>query len=235
MRILETENYEEMSVLAARIIGAQVLLKPNCVLGLATGSSPIGAYQELVKSYQKGLLDFSEVRTVNLDEYCGLSPENPNSYRHFMDENLFDKINIKKENTFLPNGMAQDTEQESVRYEALVTSLGGADLQLLGIGRNGHIGFNEPCDHFPKDTHPVALTQSTIEANSRLFERKEDVPSKAITMGVGTIMKADKILLIAGKEKKEIIKEALFGKVTPQVPASVLQLHKDVTVIICKS
>ncbi len=235
MRILETENYEEMSVLAARIMEAQVLLKPNCVLGLATGSSPIGAYRELVKSYQKGLLDFSEVRTVNLDEYCGLSPENPNSYRHFMDENLFDKINIKKENTFLPNGMAQDTEQESVRYEALVTSLGGADLQLLGIGRNGHIGFNEPCDHFPKDTHPVALTQSTIEANSRLFERKEDVPSKAITMGVGTIMKADKILLIAGKEKKEIIKEALFGKVTPQVPASVLQLHKDVTVIICKS
>lgn len=235
MRILETENYEEMSVLAARIIGAQVLLKPDCILGLATGSSPIGAYQELVRNYQKGLLDFSGVRTVNLDEYCGLSPENPNSYRHFMDENLFDKINIKKENTFLPDGMAQNPEQESARYEALVTSLGGADLQLLGIGRNGHIGFNEPCDHFPKDTHPVALTQSTIEANSRLFERKEDVPSKAITMGVGTIMKADKILLIAGKEKKEIIEEALFGKVTPQVPASVLQLHKDVTVIICKS
>ncbi len=235
MRILETENYEEMSVLAARIIGAQVLLKPDCILGLATGSSPIGAYQELVRNYQKGLLDFSGVRTVNLDEYCGLAPENPNSYRHFMDENLFDKINIKKVNTFLPDGMAQNPEQESARYEALVTSLGGADLQLLGIGRNGHIGFNEPCDHFPKDTHPVALTQSTIEANSRLFERKEDVPSKAITMGVGTIMKADKILLIAGKEKKEIIEEALFGKVTPQVPASVLQLHKDVTVIICKS
>ncbi len=234
MRIIETNSYEEMSALAAGIIGAQVLLKPDCVLGLATGSSPIGTYQELVKSCEKGLLDFSQVRTVNLDEYCGLDPKNSQSYRYFMDHNLFDHVNIRKENTFLPNGMAPDMEEEGQRYEALIDSLGGADLQLLGIGHNGHIGFNEPTDHFPRCVHQVDLTESTIQANSRLFDRVEDVPTKAITMGIGTIMKAERILLIAGEDKKDIIREAMYGKVTPQVPASVLQLHKDVTVITCK-
>lgn len=234
MRIIETKNYEEMSLLAAGIIGAQVLLKPDCVLGLATGSSPVGAYGELVEQYKKGRLDFSRVRTVNLDEYCGLSPTNPQSYRYFMNTTLFNHINIDPQNTFLPDGMAPDMEAEGRRYEALVDSLGGADLQLLGIGLNGHIGFNEPTDHFPAAVHEVQLTESTIQANSRLFERVEDVPTKAVTMGIGTIMKADKILLIAGPEKKEIVQEAMYGKVTPQVPASVLQLHKDVTVIISK-
>ncbi len=234
MRIIETDSYEKMSELAAGIIGAQILLKPDCVLGLATGSSPIGAYKELVKDCERGLLDFSRVRTVNLDEYCGLRPEDPQSYRYFMNTNLFDHVNIKKENTFLPNGMAADMDVERHRYEALIDSLGGVDLQLLGIGRNGHIGFNEPADSFPRYVHQVDLTESTIQANSRLFERIEDVPTKAVTMGIGTIMKAARILLIAGEEKKDIIHEAMYGKVTPQVPASVLQLHRDVTVITCK-
>ncbi len=234
MRILETDSYEQMSALAAGIIGAQILLKPDCVLGLATGSSPIGAYQELVKSCKAGILDFSGVRTVNLDEYCGLSPENPQSYRYFMNVNLFDHVNIRRENTFLPDGTAEDIEKESCRYENLIDSLGGVDLQLLGIGHNGHIGFNEPTDNFPRYVHRVDLTESTIKANSRLFDRIEDVPTKAITMGIGTIMKAARILLIAGEEKRDIIHEALYGKVTPQVPASALQLHRDVTVITCK-
>ncbi len=234
MRILETKNYEEMSALAADIIGAQVLLKPRCVLGLATGSSPIGTYQKLIEACRQGRLDFSQVRTVNLDEYCGLTGDNPQSYRYFMDHQLFSQVNIPRENTFLPDGMAQDMEEESRRYEALVASLGGVDLQLLGIGHNGHIGFNEPTDSFPPTVHQVELTESTIQANSRLFDRIEDVPTQAITMGVGTILKADKILLIAGADKKSIVEEALYGKVTPQVPASVLQLHRDVTVITCR-
>lgn len=234
MRIIKTKTYEEMSVLAANMIGGQVLLKPNCVLGLATGSSPIGTYKTLVENYEKGILDFSKVQTVNLDEYCGLSGDNPNSYRYFMNDNLFDHINIDKANTHVPNGNAVDLEAEAIRYEKFIESIGGVDLQLLGIGHNGHIGFNEPASYFPKDVHTVNLTESTINANSRLFERREDVPTQAITMGIGTIMKANKILLIAGEDKTDIIEKALYGKVTPEVPASVLQLHKDVTVIICK-
>lgn len=232
MRIIKTKTYEEMSAIAAGIIGGQVLLKPNCVLGLATGSSPIGTYKDLVKSYEDGVLDFSEVRTVNLDEYCGLDGTNPNSYRYFMNDNLFDHVNIDKANTHVPNGHADDLEEEAVRYESFIQSLGGIDLQLLGIGHNGHIGFNEPTDNFPATVHAVQLTESTINANSRLFERREDVPTQAITMGIGTIMKAKKILLIAGPDKAEIVEKACFGKVTPEVPASVLQLHPDVTVIL---
>lgn len=234
MRIIETKNYQELSALAADLIGAQLLLKPRCVLGLATGSSPIGTYEKLVEAYQAGRLDFSQVRTVNLDEYCGLSAENPQSYRFFMDKHLFSQVNILRENTHLPNGAAADPEEESRRYEALVESLGGVDLQLLGIGHNGHIGFNEPTDSFPPVVHPVELTESTIQANSRLFDRIEDVPTKAITMGIGTILKADKILLIAGADKRAILEKALTGKVTPWVPASVLQLHRDVIVITCR-
>jgi len=223
-----------MSVMAAGMIAAQVLLKPDCVLGLATGSSPIGAYQELIRMHEKKLVDFSQVKTVNLDEYCGLEPTNPQSYRYFMNKTLFEHINIDLRNTFLPDGMAENAGKESRRYQALVEKLGGADLQLLGIGRNGHIGFNEPNDYFTRDVHEEKLTQSTIEANSRLFGEGETVPTTAITMGIGTIMKADKIVLIAGADKAEIVQEALYGKVTPQVPASVLQLHKDVTVITCR-
>lgn len=234
MRILKTRNYGEMSALAAEMIAAQVLLKPRCVLGLATGSSPIGTYEKLVEAHKAGRLDFSQVRTVNLDEYCGLPGDNPQSYRYFMDHHLFSQVNIPRENTFLPNGTAEDMAEESRRYEALVESLGGVDLQLLGIGHNGHIGFNEPTDSFPPVVHPVALTESTIQANSRLFSRVEDVPTQAITMGIGTILKAERILLIAGADKQDILKEALYGKVTPWVPASVLQLHRDVTVITCR-
>ena len=211
MRILEAKNYEEMSALAAGVIGAQVLLQPRCVLGLATGSSPIGTYEKLVEAHRAGRLDFSQVRTVNLDEYCGLSGDNPQSYRYFMEKHLFSQVN-------LPQGS---------------TSLGYADLQLLGIGHNGHIGFNEPCDSFPAAVHPVELTESTIQANSRLFDRVEDVPTRAITMGIGTILKARRILLIAGADKREIVEKALTGPITPWVPASVLQLHRDVTVITC--
>lgn len=231
MRIIKTGSYEEMSVRAAGLIAAQVLLKPNCVLGLATGSSPIGAYQELIRMYEKGLVDFSQVKTVNLDEYCGLEAENTQSYRYFMNKTLFEHVNIDLSNTFLPDGMAENADGESRRYQALVDALGGADLQLLGIGQNGHIGFNEPNDYFTRDVHTEKLTQSTIDANSRLFGEGETVPTNAVTMGIGTIMKAGKIVLIAGADKKDIIEESLYGNVTPKVPASVLQLHKDVTVI----
>ena len=234
MRVKKKKNYQELSALAADLIGAQLLLKPRCVLGLATGSTPIGAYQRLVEGYRAGRLDFSQVRTVNLDEYCGLSGEHPQSYRYFMEQHLFSQVNILRENTHLPNGAAPDPEEESRRYEALVESMGGVDLQLLGIGRNGHIGFNEPGDSFPPVVHPVELTESTILANSRLFDRVEDVPTKAVTMGIGTILKARKILLLAGADKRAILEEALTGKVTPWVPASVLQLHGDVTVITCR-
>lgn len=233
MRLLEKNTYEEMSVLCGRILGAQVLLKPDCALGLATGSSPIGAYEELVRQYEGGLLDFSQVRTVNLDEYCGLKAEHNQSYRYFMEEHLFGKVNIKKENTFLPDGCAGDVEAECARYEELVAGM-QVDLQLLGIGHNGHIGFNEPAEDFAAQVHQVKLAESTIKANSRLFKRMEDVPRSAVTMGIGTILKAKKILLIAGPDKADIVEKALYGPVTPQVPASALQLHGDVTVIISK-
>lgn len=232
MRIIKTGSYEEMSRLAAGIIGGQVLLKPDSVLGLATGSSPIGAYAKLAEDCRSGLLDFSQVRTVNLDEYVGLTADNPQSYRYFMDKHLFNEVNIDKANTHLPDGTAADMQAECDRYEALIDSMGGVDLQLLGIGHNGHIGFNEPSESFPLTVHQVALTESTIKANSRLFDRIEDVPTKAVTMGVGTILKAERILLIAGTDKAEIIEQSLFGPITPLVPASVLQLHRDVTVIV---
>ncbi len=232
MRIIQVESYEKLSALAADIIGGQVLLNPHCVLGLATGSSPLGTYADLVKRYEQGLLDFSGVRTVNLDEYCGLTGDDPQSYRYFMDHNLFDKVNVDKNNTHLPDGSAPDMQAECARYEALVESLGWPDLQLLGIGHNGHIGFNEPEDVFHATVHTVKLAESTIKANSRLFERPEDVPTSAVTMGVGAIMKAKRVLLIAGADKAEIVERAFHGPVTPQVPASILQLHRDATVIL---
>lgn len=232
MRIYKTKDYEDMSRKAANIISAQVILKPDCVLGLATGSTPIGLYKQLVEWFEKGDLDFSEVQTVNLDEYKGLNRENDQSYYYFMHDNLFSHINIPEENTHLPNGMEMDSEKECARYTKLIQSMGGVDLQLLGIGHNGHIGFNEPSESFDKDVHCVNLTQSTIEANKRFFASADDVPKQAYTMGIKTIMQAKKILIVAnGEGKADIVRDAFFGPITPQVPASVLQLHDDVTLV----
>lgn len=232
MRIYKTKDYEDMSRKAANIISAQVILKPDCVLGLATGSTPIGLYKQLVEWFEKGDLDFSKVQTVNLDEYKGLNRENDQSYYYFMHDNLFDHINIPEENTHLPNGMEMDSEKECARYTKLIQSMGGVDLQLLGIGHNGHIGFNEPSESFDKEVHCVNLTQSTIEANKRFFASADDVPKQAYTMGIKTIMQAKKILIVAnGEGKADIVRDAFFGPITPQVPASVLQLHDDVTLV----
>ena len=232
MNYIEVESYEELSRKAAAIIAAQVILKPESVLGLATGSSPLGTYDCLVKAYENGDLDFSKVTSVNLDEYVGLDGDNDQSYRYFMETNLFSKINIRKEYTFVPNGCAEDVDSECREYDARIESLGGIDIQLLGIGLDGHIGFNEPDEAFIKETHLVDLDPSTIEANARFFESADDVPRKAVTMGMGGIMNAKKVLLIAnGKNKEEIIKKAFFGPVTPQVPASILQLHSDVVIV----
>ena len=232
MRIYKGKDYADMSRKAANIISAQVLMKPDCVLGLATGSTPIGLYQQLVAWYEKGDLDFSEVRTVNLDEYKGLSRENDQSYYYFMHHNLFDHVNLPAENSHLPNGMEPDSDKECRRYSELIRSMGGVDLQLLGIGHNGHIGFNEPGDAFDNDVHCVNLTQSTIEANKRFFASADDVPKQAYTMGIKTIMQAKKILIVAsGEDKADIVRDAFFGPITPKVPASVLQLHNDVTLV----
>jgi glucosamine-6-phosphate deaminase len=232
MRVIKVGSYDAMSRVAANIISAQIILKSNSVLGLATGSSPIGTYKRLIELYKSGDLDFSDITSVNLDEYCGLDGSHDQSYRYYMNTNLFDHININKDNTHVPNGVASDLNEESKRYDKLINDLGGIDLQLLGIGHNGHIGFNEPNDVFDKDTHVVDLKQSTIDANSRFFEKMEDVPKQAITMGIKTIMSAKKVLLIAsGTDKKDIIERALYGPITPQVPASILQLHTDLTVV----
>ena len=233
MKIIKTKDYADMSRKAANIIAAQVIMKPDCVLGLATGSTPIGTYKELIKAYENGDLDFSLVKTANLDEYRGLEKTNDQSYDYFMKDNLFNHININFENLNIPNGEKPDAEEECARYEAVVKALGGQDLHLLGMGHNRHIGFNEAADEFPKVTHCVDLQESTIQANKRFFEKVEDVPTQAYTMGIGTIMQAKKILVIAsGADKAEIVKKAFFGPITPQVPASILQLHPDVTVVV---
>lgn len=233
MRIIVTKDYNDMSRKAANIISAQIITKPDCVLGLATGSSPVGAYKTLVDWYKKGDLDFSEVTTVNLDEYRGLTHSNDQSYYYFMNDNLFSHVNIDPAHTHIPDGTEPDAQKACDDFEAIVKNYGGTDLQLLGLGHNGHIGFNEPAEDFPKFTHCVDLTESTIQANARFFDKPEDVPTQAYTMGIGTIMRAKRILLIAsGKDKAAIVKEALFGPVRPQVPASILQLHPDVTVVL---
>ena len=232
MKIIKTADYNEMSRKAANLIEAQVIMKPNCILGLATGSSPIGTYKELIKRCEEGDLDFSQVKSVNLDEYKGLPRDNDQSYYYFMNHNLFDHINIDKANTHVPNGMEPDAEKECANYEELIKSLGGVDLQLLGLGHNGHIGFNEPAEEFDKVTHCVDLQESTIEANKRFFESADDVPRQAYTMGIGTIMSAKKIVVVvSGEDKADIVKRAFSGPVTPSVPASILQMHPDVTVI----
>lgn len=232
MKFITVETYEKMSRQAANIISAQVIIKPESVLGLATGSTPLGTYKQLINWYNKGDIDFSSVTTVNLDEYVGLGAENEQSYRYFMNHNFFDRINISINNTFVPNGCAADLAGEGRRYDEHIAELGGIDLQLLGIGLDGHIGFNEPDKYFVKSTHVVNLHESTIKANSRFFANEEDVPKCAITMGMVSIMQAKKILLIAnGKAKRDILEKAFYGPITPEIPASVLQLHPDITVI----
>lgn len=232
MIICRTKDYQDLSRKAANIIRAQVILKPDCVLGLATGSSPVGTYQNLVKWYQKGDLDFSNVSSINLDEYKGLRPDNDQSYRYFMDTNLFNHININKSNTFVPNGLEEDSQKACQDYDQIIENIGGVDLQLLGLGHNGHIGFNEPSNAFPSGTHCVDLAPSTIEANKRFFASEADVPRQAYTMGIRSIMLAKKIVMIvSGEEKAEILKKVVSGPITPEVPASILQLHRDVVVV----
>ena len=232
MRIICAKDYKEMSEMAADIIGAQVLLKPDAVLGLATGSTPIGTYEELVRRYEAGRLDFSKIKTVNLDEYRGLTRDNDQSYYYFMHSHLFDHININKNNTKVPDGMEPDALKAGQDYENIIKNYGGIDLQLLGLGNNGHIGFNEPGDEFIDKTHVVDLTESTIEANKRFFASIDDVPKQAYTMGIGSIMRAKRVLMVVnGKGKAEIVIEAFFGPITPKVPASILQLHNDFILI----
>lgn len=232
MKIIKAKNYEQMSRMAANIISAQVIMKPDCVLGLATGSTPIGTYDQLIEWYKKGDLDFSEVTTINLDEYKGLSPENDQSYRYFMNTHLFDHVNIDKSRTYVPNGLEPDSEKACSEYNDIIHRYGGIDLQLLGLGNNGHIGFNEPSNTFEKETHCVALTQSTIDANARFFASMDEVPKEAYTMGIKTIMQAKKVVVVVnGSKKADIVKKAFFGPITPEVPASILQLHKDVIIV----
>lgn len=232
MNIVKVKDYEDMSRKAANVISAQVILKPSCVLGLATGSTPIGTYKQLIEWYNKGDLDFSKVSTANLDEYKGLTRENDQSYYYFMYNNLFKHVNIDLANTNIPDGTEPDSDKECARYNKVIEDLGGIDLQLLGLGFNGHIGFNEPDEEFAKLTHCVDLQPSTIEANKRFFESIDDVPRQAYTMGIKTIMQSKKVLLlVSGEGKAEILRDALFGPVTPHVPASILQLHNDVTVV----
>ena len=232
MRIYQAESYEAMSRRAANIISAQVIYKPDCVLGLATGGTPVGAYRQLSDWFRKGDLSFAETRSVNLDEYVGLSPHHEQSYRYFMQDNLFDHIDIKPENTHVLNGLARDLEGECTRYNHLIQELGGIDLQLLGMGHNGHIAFNEPGDDFGLETHLVHLTDSTIQANARFFSSIDEVPRQALSMGIKNIMQARRILIIvSGEEKAEIVWKAFCGRVTKEVPASILQLHPDVTLV----
>jgi len=235
MRIIVVDNYEEMSKRAALMIASQVTLKPDSVLGLATGDTPSGMYKELIKLYNKKEVDFKEVRTFNLDEYYGLNPENSQSYYKYMMNNLFNSINISTENINMPDGMAKDVNDFCVLYEKKIKTLGGIDMQVLGIGGNGHIGFNEPNVNFEAQTHLVNLDEQTIEANSRFFKSIEDVPVQAISMGIKTIMNSKKIILLAnGLNKAEAIEKAVKGKINPSIPASILQLHNDVTIIIDK-
>ncbi|MDR0821633.1 MAG: glucosamine-6-phosphate deaminase [Oscillospiraceae bacterium] len=232
MKLINAKDYNDMSRKAANILSAQVIIKPRSVLGLATGSTPIGTYKQLIEWYNKGDIDFSETSSVNLDEYVGLQPDNNQSYRYFMNTNFFDHININKNSTHVPNGVAEDVLREAKRYDELISTLGGIDLQLLGLGPNGHIGFNEPGGAFENSTHCVSLTEETITANKRFFANIDEVPRKAITMGMKGIMQAKKILLIvSGKAKQDILTRALYGPITPEVPASLLQIHNDLTVI----
>ena len=232
MQICKVKNYQELSRKAANLIAAQIILKPDSILGLATGSSPVGTYEHLVEMYENGDLDFSQVTTVNLDEYKGLAGSDEQSYRYFMNTNLFDHVNIDKARTFVPDGLEPDPQKACAAYNEIIRSHGGIDLQLLGLGRNGHIGFNEPGAAFEKETHCVDLTESTIEANKRFFASEDDVPKQAYTMGVGTILRAKAILLVvSGKDKAAALNAVVNGPITPQVPGSVLRLHPNVIIV----
>lgn len=233
MKLIVVNNYEELSKVAAKEFSKIIKEKENAVLGLATGGSPVGMYKELIRMYEQKELNFSKTTTVNLDEYIGLNPEHNQSYRYFMNNNLFNHINIDKSNTFVPNGLAEDLEAQCKEYDQKIAELGGIDIQLLGVGNNGHIAFNEPNNELSSGTHIISLTDNTIEANARFFDNIYDVPRKAITMGVGGIMKAKKIILIAsGESKAEAIKGIFSGKITTANPATMLQMHRDVTVIV---
>lgn len=235
MNIIVADDYKAMSKIAAFQIQELVNEKKDAVLGLATGSTPIGTYEELINLWKQGSIDFSNTKTVNLDEYIGLDGTHVQSYRYFMNDKLFNKINIKKENTYVPNGIAKNIEAESRNYDKKIEDLGGIDLQILGIGNNGHIAFNEPAAQLNVNTHLTQLTEETIKANARFFDSMEEVPREAITMGIGQIMKAKKIILLAnGKNKAEAIKGILSGKITTNNPSTMLQLHSDVTLIIDK-
>lgn len=233
MKIIICENYDELSEKGAEFFESQIRLKPDSVLGLATGGTPVGLYKSLIRKNREGKIDFKNVVSFNLDEYYPLSPENDQSYRYFMNENLFDHVNIDKSRTFVPNGLADDPDEECHRYEAMLESYGGIDMQLLGIGRNGHIGFNEPAERLCAVTHVTSLTENTIDANARFFNDKSEVPTKALTMGMGTILKSKRIvMLISGKEKHEVLSELLNDDITPSIPATLLKVHPN-TVIIC--
>ena len=235
MKIIVVENYKEMSKKSAEIVANIIKEKPDCVLGLATGDTPIGMYDHLVLGYEKGELDFSKVRTVNLDEYYPITPDNDQSYRYFMNEKLFDRVNIDKANTRVPDGTVKDVEAYCAEYEAEIDALGGIDVQVLGIGRNGHIGFNEPDGDLVPTTHLTALTDSTIEANSRFFASEADVPKHALTMGIESVFKARRIVIMAsGENKAEAIRAMLKGNITTKCPASLLRLHPDVTLVCDK-
>lgn len=230
--IIVAPTPEAVGAAAADVFEALIHAKPACVIGLATGSTPLPLYRELIAREKAGKLDFSRVRSANLDEYKGLAPDHPQSYRRFMQENLFDHISIKPENTIVPDGLAADVPAMCEAYEKQIETWGGVDLQLLGIGHDGHIGFNEPEDHFPTMTHEVALTAMTREANKRFFDSLDEVPTAAFTMGIGTVMAARKIVMVVtGADKHDILMQSFFGPVTPQVPASILQFHPDVTLI----
>lgn len=232
MELIRAKDYTDMSRKAANIIFAQVVLNPKSVLGLATGDTPMGTYAQLVEKQKMGDCSFAQCSSYNLDEYVGLSADHPQSYHYFMSTNFFDKIDIDVANTHVPDGAAADVEAACAEYDRIVAAAGYPDLQLLGIGRNGHIGFNEPGDTFPRGTHVVDLTESTIEANSRLFDSVDEVPRQAISMGIQTIMSAHRILILAsGEQKAQAVHDMVFGPITPQVPASILQLHPNCTVI----
>jgi glucosamine-6-phosphate deaminase len=232
MRVIKCKNYDEVSEVAARIVAAQVTMKPDCILGLPTGSTPLGMYSRLIQMNKENKLDFSKIKTFNLDEYFPISKDNNQSYHYFMFENFFNHININKENVNIPNGETDNPEGECVRYEEAIGAAGGIDLQVLGIGQNGHIGFNEPDDYLESATHITSLTQNTIEANSRFFDSMDDVPKKALTTGMGTILKSRKIIILAsGKVKAEAVRSLLSGKITTQNPSTMLNLHSDVTLI----
>ena len=232
MRVYRTEDYQSMSRQAANILSAQVILKPNCVLGLATGSTPIGMYQQLINWYEKGDVDFSQVRTVNLDEYLGLAPTHDQSYRYFMNENLLTKVNVPIERTFVPDGTMEDAAAACAAYDEILNSVGTVDIQLLGLGHDGHLGFNEPDDHFEDGTHCVQLTETTIQANKRFFEKEEDVPRQAYTMGIGGIMRAKMLLVVvSGEDKADILNKVLTAPVSPQIPGTILRFHPNVILV----